>query len=291
MYLKPPSKLTSSVSVTVSNPLGISLKLFNTQRVPTGTLFLCLMLSFGSLTPALAGATSCGSDAVKQEALVSWVYDGDTVRLNDERKIRFIGINTPEMRREDRAAQPLAEEAREYVLEQLKAFDNRVFLLQGPEKKDHYGRYLAHVFLPDGTNLQASLLEKGFASSIAFPPNLQLAECYLKAEKQAQATKLGIWQHPFFAPKKSTRMPSRFKGYARITGKVKRVARSSKSIWINLEGKVALRVAKKDLHLFADMNFDQLEGQTISTHGWFYPYRRKTALRLRHPSALTIVTD
>ncbi|MBL4762629.1 MAG: thermonuclease family protein [Gammaproteobacteria bacterium] len=265
------------------------MKPFNTQRVPTGTLFLCLIVLLGSLSPALANTVSCSSNAVKQEALVSWVYDGDTVRLNDERKIRLIGINTPEMRREDRVAQPLAADAREYLLAQLKAFDNRVLLLHGPEIKDHYGRSLAHLFLPDGTNLQAQLLEKGFASSIAFPPNLQFADCYRRAEKQAQAEKLGIWQHPYFAPKKSTQLPSRFKGYTHITGKVKRIARSSKSIWINLEGRVALRVAKKDLHLFADVDFDQLEGQTISAHGWFYPYKRKTTLRLRHPSALTIL--
>jgi endonuclease YncB( thermonuclease family) len=60
---------------------------------------------------ALARA-DCAADRIDELARVARVHDGDTVVLHDGRKLRLIGINTPELPREDSPGQPFAQEAR-----------------------------------------------------------------------------------------------------------------------------------------------------------------------------------
>src|SRR3569623_1784992 len=59
-----------------------------------------------------AAAAECGVDRVDAEVTVDRVYDGDTVRLNDGRHLRLIGLDTPELGRDGAADQPLAAGAR-----------------------------------------------------------------------------------------------------------------------------------------------------------------------------------
>lgn len=49
-------------------------------------------------------------------ARVEHVYDGDTVRLADGRKVRLIGVNTPELGREGRADESHARAAHDLSL-------------------------------------------------------------------------------------------------------------------------------------------------------------------------------
>ena len=46
-----------------------------------------------------------------EKYMVRNVYDGDTLTLVDERRVRFLGIDTPEVKEK----QPFAEEAKEYT--------------------------------------------------------------------------------------------------------------------------------------------------------------------------------
>ena len=74
--------------------------IYSVKRVPvSGTLFL-----FPKLLPGIllccwlaqsAHAGSCAADYSSERVRVIHVYDGDTVKLEDGRRLRFIGINTP----------------------------------------------------------------------------------------------------------------------------------------------------------------------------------------------------
>lgn len=75
---------------------------------------------------------------------VKTVYDGDTVVLEDGRKIRFLGINTPEVQHRDKQADAGGDEAKRWLTDQLK--NTKVRLEVGTEKTDKYGRTLAHLF-------------------------------------------------------------------------------------------------------------------------------------------------
>jgi len=118
-------------------------------------------------------------------AVVKRVIDGDTVVLEDGRKIRYIGMNTPEKDQKFGLEATLKNkeltEGREIVLE----FDKGLY--------DKYGRTLAYVYTEDYfVNLE--LLKEGCARLMTIPPNTKYQAELKKALKEAQDNKLGIWK-------------------------------------------------------------------------------------------------
>ena len=122
---------------------------------------------------------------------VSYVIDGDTVILESGTRIRMIGINAPERESENQMAEPYALEARLALIELVEGVAVRV--IAGKEKFDRYGRMLAYLQLQDGTDIQASIVARGYAAVIAFPPNIDSINQYLVVENLARSKKLGIW--------------------------------------------------------------------------------------------------
>ncbi|MGD8514854.1 MAG: hypothetical protein PVF52_04505, partial [Granulosicoccaceae bacterium] len=66
-------------------------------------------------------------------------------------------------------------------------------------------------------------------------------------------------------------------------GKVVRIGHSRKATWINLEGRVALRLANRDLPRFSGVDLEKLPGKTLTVRGWFYPRKGELRAALRHP--------
>jgi len=224
-----------------------------------------------------------------QHDLVSFVentYDGDTFTLNDKTRVRFIGINTPELGRNGKPDQAYARQATDALIQLLAKSSNKVILQYGKKAKDHYKRRLAHVFLADGTNVSEQLLLKGLAYRVAVPPNLWAQDCYLKAENKARESKIGLWSR---AITQSTQLPLNSKGFYYVEGEIYRIGHSKKSIWLNLKGNLSVRVARKDLHYFKGISFEQLQNKQIRVRGWLHNYKNENILRLRHSSMLEIM--
>ena len=215
------------------------------RKAPEGAFFrfaLLLFCGFGAL-PALA--TECSvlpfrSDAERVQ--VKKVYDGDTLTLKDGRRIRLLGINTPELAHGGKPAEPLGKQSRQ----QLKQILGKgpVFLLVGKDAHDHYGRVLGHVFDAAGESVSAQLLRLGAGFAVVIPPNTRLSECYQEAELFARSNGLGVWGNPFFQPVSSASTALKG-GYIRVTGVVQRVSLTKKVIWVDLEGDVTLKIDKK----------------------------------------------
>ncbi|MGH6830349.1 MAG: thermonuclease family protein, partial [Methylocella sp.] len=147
---------------------------------------LAFVASWGIACPALQAAPlQCAPAGIDEYAVVRYVIDGDTVVLADRRKVRLIGINAPEIGREGRRSQVLAEPARG-ALKRLLTGQSRVGLRYDRQRRDKFGRQLSHLLLGDGTNVQAWLLERGLATALIFPPNLDYVDCYRDAERAAR---------------------------------------------------------------------------------------------------------
>jgi len=125
------------------------------------------------------------------EARVIQVLDGDTVILEEGRKVRLLGIDAPELEKEGQPAQFLAHKAKE-VLTQL-AQGKKVRLEYDELRYDRYGRTLAHLFLPDGTHLNQELVRQGLARVYVIPPNRRYQEELLAAQREAILAPRGIW--------------------------------------------------------------------------------------------------
>lgn len=218
---------------------------------------------------------------------VAHVYDGDTVKLRDGRKLRFIGINTPEIGYDGEPSEPMANEARQALIA-LFADNKRLALRYGAERKDRYGRLLAHVFLPDQRNLQQLLLRQGLAISVAVGRNLANFDCYLAAEREAGLQ--GVWRLPRFQGLATTDLPEGLRGFQVIKGRVVRVGESKKSFWLNFAGNVAARIDKRDLVAFdGRLELPALQGKFVKLRGWLYQYKDQTQLRIYHPGAIQVL--
>jgi len=124
---------------------------------------------------------------------VRWVSDGDTIVLDTGRRVRYIGINTPEIDHEDQKAQPYGYQAKSY--NKTLVGSQKVRLEYDTERRDRYGRDLAYVFLKDRSFINARLLEAGLAFYLYRKPNLKYGKILLKAQQDAMASGKGLWHN------------------------------------------------------------------------------------------------
>ena len=101
-------------------------------------------------------------------AIVTNIYDGDTIRANIDlgfntwifdQKLRLYGIDTPEIRGEER---PYGLIAKDFVNERIPVGSDIQVMTQR-DATGKYGRYLATIFYDGGRNLNEELIESGNA--------------------------------------------------------------------------------------------------------------------------------
>jgi micrococcal nuclease len=250
-------------------------------------LLLTSFLFAGYTHPVLASA--CPTIKTSERVQVVYVYDGDTVKLKDGRRLRLIGINTPEVGHKGTPVQPLAETARA-ALQDLLDTHNGILLLQyGQQDHDHYGRLLAHVFLEDGGNVAVSLLQQGLATTLVVPPNVWGIHCYQTIENEARRDRKGLWALPGYQPQQAHPLPLNTRGFHIVQGRVTGLRNSRYTVWIDIDGPLVLQVAKKDLDYFGSL--ETLVGQQIEARGWIKQDRDDgLRMKIRHPAALVAIT-
>lgn len=262
----------------------------NFRKLTTFSLLLSTLL-LSTVAGISFSYASCKADYFDLSTKVKSVHDGDTIRLETDEKLRLIGINTPELGHDDQKPQPYSWEAKKQLTRLLSQHNNQVKLRYDVQKKDKYYRLLAHLYLNNGVSVSEWLLEKGLATVLTVPPNIWQLSCYKAAEKRAQVAKLGIWSLPSYQPVESSTLKNDQRGFRLIRGKVVRIGHSKKSVWLNLTGKIALRIDRKDLSYFQQMNPEALIGKTIISRGWLYSHKGELRMQIRHPAALEIMQD
>lgn len=124
--------------------------------------------------------------------MVAKVKDGDSIVLTDGRKIRYLGIDTPELTSRDPRELELARQAKQVNAELVQGV--KLGLEYDVERYDRYNRLLAYVRLPDGRFLNVELVRRGLARVLLIPPNLRNREELLRAQNLAIDQRLGIWR-------------------------------------------------------------------------------------------------
>jgi micrococcal nuclease len=132
---------------------------------------------------------ACSADTGNQ---VKWVIDGDTVVLNDGRKVRYIGINAPEIAHTDHKAEPFGDAAKQFNASLV--YRKKIHLEFDKEHTDRYKRLLAYVFLEDGTFVNAKMLSGGYAYLLPHRPNKKHNAILLQSQREAMSARRGIWQ-------------------------------------------------------------------------------------------------
>lgn len=243
-------------------------------------------LLVGHSQPLLAAA--CAATNNTEHTQVVYVYDGDTVKLKDGRRLRFIGINTPEVSHKGKPVQPLAEAARAALQDLLDTHHHTLLLQYGQQDHDHYGRLLAHAFLEDGGNVAVSLLQQGLATTLVVPPNTWGVRCYKAIENEARLDRRGLWALPEYQPQQARTLPLDTRGFRIVQGQVSRLRNSRYTVWVDIDGPLVLQIAKKDLDYFDAL--ESLVGQQVEVRGWVKEDRNGLRMKVQHPAALLAIT-
>jgi len=145
------------------------------------------------LLPLLAaGAAS----AATIEGTVVRIVDGDTiyVRLADRvEKIRYIGVNAPEIHHPLKGQEPGGREAA--AVNRHLVGGRHVRLELDVRTRDRYGRLLAYIWVGD-TMINAELVRRGYAQVMTVPPNVKYQEMFVTLQREARHAGRGLWLVP-----------------------------------------------------------------------------------------------
>jgi micrococcal nuclease len=146
-----------------------------------------------SLTPIPTGLGSspvaCVPAQTPQRGMVAKVIDGDTIEvviLEKTYKVRYIGMDTPEIQDSD----PLAVEASR--LNNTLVYGKTILLYRDVSETDQYGRLLRYVFVGD-LFVNYDLVRQGVAEAKDYPPDSACKLNFEVAEQEAQLASLGLW--------------------------------------------------------------------------------------------------
>jgi micrococcal nuclease len=143
-------------------------------------VLLLLVLAIGCATPSAS--------------IVTRVIDGDTIEVNVDGtiyRVRYIGIDTPELGDERPEFRALAQEAT--ILNRQLVEGENVRLEKDVSETDIYGRLLRYVYIDD-VFVNAELVRQGLAWAKAYEPDIKYQGILEEAEAEARQAKIGIWQ-------------------------------------------------------------------------------------------------
>ncbi len=121
-----------------------------------------------------------------EKAFVSRVIDGDTIVLQDGRKVRLICINTPEK------GQFYYTQATDYMKQEV--LNKEILLEKDVSETDKYGRLLRYVRdAQDNHLINYDSVFNGYAELDRISPNVRYCNLFKEAQAHAQEQHLGIW--------------------------------------------------------------------------------------------------
>jgi len=112
------------------------------------------------------------------------VIDGDTITVEGGYRVRYIGIDTPEI------GEAFGLEAWQANRELVEG--KVVYLERDVSETDKYGRLLRYVYVDD-ILVNAELVRAGQADAKAYPPDTKHQDYLEKLEQEARQAGRGMW--------------------------------------------------------------------------------------------------
>ncbi|NLL36856.1 MAG: thermonuclease family protein [Fretibacterium sp.] len=160
-------------------------------------LILSLLLALGySFLEGRMGDTLQGT--------VTRVVDGDTVVVNvegTERRVRLLGVDTPETVHPKKPVQYYGKEASNFTKTSL--LGRQVWLEYDAAPLDKYQRHLAYIWLEKPERDEAAvrrgmfnarLLLEGYAEVLTIQPNSRYSELFTEFQQEARRARRGLWK-------------------------------------------------------------------------------------------------
>ncbi|MFP5511477.1 MAG: thermonuclease family protein [Alphaproteobacteria bacterium] len=234
--------------------------------------------------------------AVSAEPLrVTAVLDGDTLELEDGRRVRLAGIEAAKPPRNANPADgrvwPLAEAATR-ALSEL-ALGHRV-ILHGPAPADRHGRLLAHLVREDGLWLQSALLVRGLARVHTRPDARAYAAELLAGEDAARTAGRGLWRSRVYSVRDAAHPDELARdrdGFQLVEGVVLAISKSGGEAWLDFgtdwRSDVTVHIGRAAMREVTRVGIDPLsfEGRRVRVRGWI-TLRNGPMIEITHPEQI-----
>ncbi|MEX1201146.1 MAG: thermonuclease family protein [Methylophaga sp.] len=217
---------------------------------------------------------------------VDYVYDGDTLVLENGERVRLLNINAPEISSRHRDGEQGGEAAKIWLKQQIG--NQPIYLRFDKEKRDRYDRLLAHIFLENERHLNAEILSQGLAALTVHPPNLLYVEQMQAAQQFAIDKRQGIWDGTAY-PLKIARTglnTSQRRGWQRWQMTISEIKVTRSQIWLMAGERLSVRIRKEQLPLFADPH--SYLNKQLEVRGWLSQRGNDYFLQVLHPSAISV---
>jgi len=143
---------------------------------------------WGALALAVLVLLAAGSvPASAQQVTVKKIYDGNTVKLSNGKRVRYIGVSVPD--KETKPFFKLCRDANRALVE-----GREVIVLSDVRTKDDDGKLLGYVYHGD-LFVNAELIRLGFGLAAALPPNDRYGKLFLTMQDEARANRRGLWAY------------------------------------------------------------------------------------------------
>ena len=168
------------------------------SMTPRKLAFLLVLLLLGFLAPYWERRTG---DFL--EGVVTNVVDGDTLVVKVEgesRRVRLIGVDTPETVHPRKPVQYYGREASAFTKQTL--LGRRVWLEYDVAPLDRYQRHLAYVWVERPARdeeavrrrmFNAKLLLEGYGRAMTIQPNSRYADLFARLQAEARKAGRGLW--------------------------------------------------------------------------------------------------
>lgn len=164
------------------------------EAAPTQTTLVTLLGEALTSVPDTAASATPATAVSATPATLLRVVDGDTIWVvmadGREEKVRYIGIDAPEVAHGGSAGEYLGEEA-SFHNERLLA-SGALHLETDADERDDFGRLLAYVWAGD-VFVNERMVADGYARARNYPPNLSRQEELWAAHDAAREAGVGIW--------------------------------------------------------------------------------------------------
>lgn len=123
------------------------------------------------------------------------VADGDTITLESGEKVRYIGIDAPELHETAGKSTCYGEQAK--AANEALVLGAAVKLVPDKTNRDKYGRLLRYVYVQDGNGndifINEVLVAQGAAKSYPYKPDTSKQDILQAAQETAHSQHLGLW--------------------------------------------------------------------------------------------------
>ncbi|MEM5787238.1 MAG: thermonuclease family protein [Syntrophobacteraceae bacterium] len=153
---------------------------------------IAALLVISALLTADSGFSREKADRQRSAGLVKHVLDGDTIILDTGEKVRYLGIDAPEVSHDGEPSECYARKAKEANSRMV--FGKRVTLRYASIPRDRYGRLLAYVIVPDGTCANLELVRSGNACLYTKGEQLEMLPDLMAAQREAIKQRRGMWE-------------------------------------------------------------------------------------------------